>query len=126
MPLLSEEQIARRAAKRATFRLKTAGTKLNSAEVEALEKHCRSLATTPGELIRSLILAELRRAAGGHTTQARPEVAEILGVRLLLVNVLRPLAAGQKMAPETFDKLLDDIGKAKHELAAKLTVEIGG
>ena len=47
MPLLSEEQIAKRAAKRATFRLKTAGTKLNSAEVEALEKHCRSLATTP-------------------------------------------------------------------------------
>jgi hypothetical protein len=125
MPLLSDDQIAKRAKKRATFRLKTAGTKLNSAEVEALDKHCKSLATTPGEFIRSLILAELRRAADGDITLPRPEVAEIIGVRLLLVNVLRPLASGQKMTPEAFDKLLDDISKAKHELAAKLTAEIG-
>ena len=68
-------------------------------------------------------MAELRRTVGGHTTQTRPEVAEILGVRLHLVNVLRPLAAGQKMAPEAFDKLLDDIGTAKHDLAAKLLAE---
>jgi hypothetical protein len=47
-------------------------------------------------------------------------LAEILGVRLLLVNVLRPLAAGQRLAPEAFDKLLDDISDAKHQLAAKL------
>jgi hypothetical protein len=40
-----------------------------------------------------------------------------------LVNVLRPLAAGQKLTPEAFDKLLDDISTAKHELAGKLTSE---
>jgi hypothetical protein len=39
---------------------------------------------------------------------------------LLLVNVLRPLAAGQKLAPEAFDKLLDQISDAKHQLASKL------
>jgi hypothetical protein len=39
------------------------------------------------------------------------------------VNVLRPLAAGQKITPEAFDKLLDEIGSAKHELAGKLAVE---
>ena len=47
-------------------------------------------------------------------------LAEIVGVRLLLVNVLRPLAAGEKLAPEAFDKMLDQISEVKHELAAKL------
>ena len=47
-------------------------------------------------------------------------LAEILGVRLLLVNVLRPLATGQRLTPEAFDKLLDEIGTAKYELAGKL------
>ena len=39
---------------------------------------------------------------------------------MLLVNVLRPLAAGEKLAPEAFDKLLDQISEVKHQLAAKL------
>ena len=62
-----------------------------------------------------MILAELH----GATAQNAP-LAEILGVRLLLVNVLRPLAAGQKLTPEAFDKLLDEISTAKHNLAGKL------
>jgi hypothetical protein len=40
------------------------------------------------------------------------------------VNVLRPLAAGQKMTPEAFDKLLENISTAKYELAGKLAAEI--
>jgi hypothetical protein len=39
---------------------------------------------------------------------------------LLLVNVLGPLAAGEKLAPEAFDKMLDQISEVKHQLAAKL------
>jgi hypothetical protein len=35
-------------------------------------------------------------------------------------NVLRPLAAGQRLAPEAFDKLLDEISDVKHQLASKL------
>jgi len=45
-----------------------------------------------------------------------PFLAEILGVRLLLVKRLRPLAAGKAHA-EAFDKLLDEISEAKHQLA---------
>jgi hypothetical protein len=37
--------------------------------------------------------------------------------------VLRPLATGEKLAPEAFDKLLDQISEVKHELAAKLRRE---
>ncbi len=88
----------------------------------ALENHCRDKGTTPGELIRQLILVEL--AQGKEDNPARdPTLIEVLGVRLLLVNVLRPLAAGQKLTPETFDKLLDEISAAKYELAGKLASE---
>jgi len=122
MPLLSEERLAEKAAKRAGFRLKTAGTKLNTEELTALENHCHDKGTTPGELIRQLILVEL--AQGEEDNPARdPTLTEVLGVRLLLVNVLRPLAAGQKLTTETFDKLLDEISAAKYELAGKLASE---
>ncbi len=58
-----------------------------------------------------------------ENTASNPMLTEVLGVRLLLVNVLRPLAAGQKMTLEVFDKLLDEISTAKHELAGKLASE---
>ena len=57
---------------------------------------------------------------GQRCSEHDPALAEIVGVRLLLVNVLRPLAAGEKLAPEAFDKMLDQISEVKHELAAKL------
>lgn len=122
MPLLDEKALAEKAARRASYRLKTAGTKLNTDELAALEKHCRDLGKTPGEVIRQLILTELGRAATNNTA-TNPTLTEVLGVRLLLVNVLRPLAAGQKMTLEVFDKLLDEISRAKHELAATLASE---
>ncbi len=62
-----------------------------------------------------------RRSCGeGRPAIGDPALAEIVGVRLLLVNVLRPLAAGEKLAPEAFDKMLDQISEVKHQLAAKL------
>jgi hypothetical protein len=122
MPLLDDKSLAENAARRAGYRLKTAGTKLNTEELAALEKHCRDLGKTPGELIRHLILAELGRVTTDNTA-SNPTLIEVLGVRLLLVNVLRPLAAGQKMTLEVFDKLLDEISTAKHELAGTLASE---
>jgi hypothetical protein len=62
---------------------------------------------------------------GARRIGQRSILAEILGVRLLLVNVLRPLAAGQRLTPEAFDKLLDEISEAKHALAGKLAASAG-
>jgi hypothetical protein len=90
-------------------------TKLTKEERGKITDFARSQGLARGEWIRDVILRELR---GGSTRD--PSLAEILGVRLLLVNVLRPLAAGQRLTPEAFDKLLDEISDAKHQLAAKL------
>ena len=122
MPLLDETKLLEKASKRAAYRLKTAGTKLNTEELKALEKYCREIGKTPGEFIRQLILNELGRGATENAA-SNPMLTEVLGIRLLLVNILRPLAAGQKVSVETFDKLLDQISNLKHELAGKLLAE---
>ena len=94
--------------------------KLTKEELDRVTDFARSQGLARGEWIRDVILRELR---GGLVCD--PSLAEILGVRLLLVNVLRPLAAGQRLTPEAFDKLLDEISEAKHALAAKLAASTG-
>lgn len=83
-----------------------------------LDEIARAKGVPRSEWMRDVILRELRTSPVSDAS-----LAEILGVRLLLVNVLRPLAAGQKLTPEAFDKLLDEISAAKHELAGKLVSE---
>jgi hypothetical protein len=95
-------------------------TKLSPTEFAAVEVAAATDGCALGEWVRDLILRELRRGAASD-----PSLAEILGVRLLLVNVLRPLAAGQRLTPEAFDKLLDEISDAKHQLASKLVSPSG-
>jgi hypothetical protein len=90
-------------------------TKLTKEEQGKVTEFARSQGLARGEWMRDVILREVRGASASD-----PSLAEILGVRLLLVNVLRPLAAGQRLTPEAFDRLLDEISDAKHELAAKL------
>ena len=94
--------------------------KLTKDELRSVTEFARSQGLARGEWIRDVILRELRGGSGRD-----PSLAEILGVRLLLVNVLRPLAAGQRLAPEAFDKLLDEISDAKHQLAGKLVTSTG-
>jgi hypothetical protein len=68
-------------------------------------------------LIRQLILRELRQDAGEST--ARPELTEIIGLRLMLTNVLKPIATGQKITPEIFDAIMAEVRKTKHEIAVE-------
>ncbi len=95
-------------------------TKLTPTEFAAVQVAAAAHGCALGEWVRDLVLRELRAESGSD-----PSLAEILGVRLLLVNVLRPLAAGQRLTPEAFDKLLDEISEAKHALAGKLAASAG-
>ena len=94
--------------------------KLTKEERQRVTEFATSQGLARGEWIRDVILRELRGDSAND-----PSLAEILGVRLLLVNVLRPLAAGQRLTPEAFDKLLDEISEAKHALAGKLAASAG-
>lgn len=98
-------------------RTQSIGTKLTVAEEADVLAASQAAGKVPSEWVRDLIIRELRP---GSSPVLLPE---ILGVRLLLVNVLRPLVLGQKLTAETFDRLLDEIGTAKFELASKLLTD---
>lgn len=103
------------------LRTKSIGFKVSEEEYAQLETAAQADGRTLGEWCREAILR------GGSACDAErhdPALAEIVGVRLLLVNVLRPLAAGEKLAPEAFDKMLDQISEVKHQLAAKLQPQV--
>jgi uncharacterized protein (DUF1778 family) len=97
------------------LRRKSIGFKVSEEEYTQLETAAQAEGRTLGEWCREAMLVSASDAAAHD-----PALAEIIGVRLLLVNVLRPVAAGEKLAPEVFDKMLDQISEVKHELAAKL------
>jgi hypothetical protein len=83
------------AEKRLTYRLTGVTTKLSPREVVDVEKLAKKRGQQRGEPIRLLILDELARDAGQQTAGA--ELTEIVGLRLLLTNILKPLMTGQKI-----------------------------
>jgi hypothetical protein len=120
MPLLAQHNDSQRTQRKTVFRNTTVCLKLTQQEVKLLDQLATAKGVARSEWMRDVILRELRRDSAND-----PSLAEIIGVRLLLVNVLRPLAAGQVLAPEAFDKLLDEISDAKHALAGKLASSAG-
>ena len=94
--------------------------KLTKEEMLTVTDFAKSQGLARGEWIRGVILREIR---GGSAND--PSLVEILGVRLLLVNVLRPLASGQFLTHEAFDKLLDEISDTKYKLAGRLATSAG-
>jgi hypothetical protein len=120
MPILKATARGISDSDRALNRVFPVTAKLTKEELGKVTEFARSRGLARGEWIRDVILKEMREGSASD-----PSLAEILGVRLLLVNVLRPLAAGQRLAPEAFDRLLDEISEAKHQLAGKLGTSAG-
>jgi hypothetical protein len=118
MALLTSANGAKKTTNKTVFRNTTRCLKLTEDEARLVDEVATAKGVPRSEWMRDVILRELRCAPAPD-----PSLAEILGVRLLLVNILRPLAAGQSMSLEAFDKLLDQISNLKHELAGKLLAE---
>ena len=125
MAILDETNLAAEAAKRATYRVNHVGTKLNESELRAFEALALKRNQTQGELIRGLILNEQAdeqaRESGG--VQPSAELVEITAVRLLLINLLKPVAIGQPMTEKTFDGIVAEAKKRKAPVALELVQE---
>ena len=117
MPLLNDDAMVEKAEQRASFRLTNVSSKLSRSEAERLDLLARKRGQQRGEFIRHLILDELTRDSGAPT--ASPELSEIIGVRLMLTNLLKPLATGLKITPEVFDGIMVEVKKRKTALAVE-------
>ena len=115
MALLDEKNLAAEAAKRARFRVHHVGTKLNQTELHELEVLAAKRNQTQAELIRGLVLREIEQDRTGLRPSA--EMVEITACRLMVVNLLGPLAKGQAMTPEVFDGIVDMVKRQKVRVA---------
>ena len=102
-------------------RKKTASTKLTEDELARFERFAKDREKSPGELIRELILREMNITEGG--TDVDPALCEIVGVQLLLMNVLKPLAAGAPINAAAFDQIVQQVHHAKRDIAQRITQE---
>ena len=121
MPLLSDEAMAQTAEHRASFRLTNVSSKLSRSETERFDALAKRRGQQRGELIRRPILDELSRDGGEPAASA--ELSEIVGLRLMLTNVLKPLATGQKLTPEVFDGIMTEVKKRKRAVAVEARQE---
>jgi hypothetical protein len=88
--------------------------KLTQAEHAEVKKLAARSCQPRSEWIRELILAKLQK--GPH--KADLVLTEIVGLRLLLVNLLGPLASGQEPITEArLQQILDEVKKVKHQIA---------
>ena len=93
-------------------------TKLTQKEVERLETLTEQSGISRSEFIRNLILQALEKAAA--KPEASPELVEIIGLRLMLTNYLKPLAYGKAQTKEEVDVLAATIRDRKKPLAQEI------
>jgi hypothetical protein len=124
MALLTEESLANIAEQRESFRLINVSSKLNRSEAQQFDALARKRGLQRGELIRQLILRELREDVGKSTVSA--ELTETIGLRLMLTNLLKPIATGQRITPDVFDAIMAEVRKVKREIAVEAQQQAGG
>src|ERR1700730_4378192 len=97
--------------------MSTISSRLTYTETEQLDALATKHGLQRSEFIRQLILDELARESGEPTVS--PELIEIIGLRLMLMNLLEPVATGQKMTPETYAGIIAEVKKHKRTLAVQ-------
>lgn len=90
------------------FRTCTASAKLTESEFAAVETLAKSSGKRLGEWVREVLLKELNKQEPITVT-----LAEILGLRMIVLNLLEPLLRGQQLSVEEFQALLAKIDQLK-------------
>lgn len=114
MAILDTETTAISEADHAANRVCPVTVKLTQEEHRAVTEHAEELGQARSEWMRDVVLREVRQLPND------PLLEEVVGIRLLLINVLRPLAGGQQLPAEAFDKLLENVGTRKQEIVQKM------
>jgi hypothetical protein len=122
MALLSDDSIVDRAKKAESLRMSNVSSRLTRNEMEHLDELAKKHRLQRGEFIRQLILDELARDSGDPPVS--PELIEVIGLRLMLTNLLKPLTTGRKITPEVFDGVIAEVKKHKRGLAIKTRTDL--
>jgi hypothetical protein len=98
---------------------KTVSTKLSTHELSQLEAIAKRSNLTISSLIRELILAKIQKEKG--PPKADFVLAEIVAVKLILMNIFAPIAWDQElMTKQRVEAILAEIKKVKHKAALEI------
>ena len=91
-----------------------ASAKVTRQELQELERNARAEAKSLSEWARDVLLREARRAGGDAV------FTELIATRMLLVNLLKPLALGEKVSPAWITEAMTMVRKEKHKAAVEV------
>jgi hypothetical protein len=103
----------------APFRTCTASAKVTESEFAALEKMAISKGKRLGEWVREVLLQELNGQESFTLL-----LAEVLGIRMIVLNILAPILRGEKPSTEELQKLLAQVDTNKTKRAVEKLREL--
>lgn len=95
-------------------------TKLTSEEAKAVEQAAARAGKTPSEWARELMLREASGADPAAPINFQLLLTEIVGTQLFLINVLKPIAIGQRITAEFYQEIIRHVRENKRAAAAEL------
>jgi hypothetical protein len=117
MAILSGNGNEKEAGDKPAFRVHTTSAKLSEKELEAFNQLSGRQGKKPAELLRDLILKAIDDDE--NPTNSDPIFTEIIGLRMFLVNALRPVCTGDTMEPNDYDSLIATVRETQQETAGK-------
>ncbi len=101
-----------------TGRTFAATAKVTRDELSVLEAAARSSGKALSEWSRDALLREARHGKNDQLRDAL--VTELVAVRMLMVNLLKPLLLGQKASPESIAEIMAVVRREKHKTAREV------
>ena len=98
------------------LRTRTIGIKVTEDEQERLEGQAEARGLTMSDWGREVLLAELER---GETPSAETVLAEVLAVRMLLLNTINRLLRGEGMTNDEMRQLIERVDQDKYRKLAE-------
>jgi len=91
-----------------------ASAKVTQQELRELERNARAEGKSLSEWSRETLLREARRGTGDAV------FTELIATRMLLVNLLKPLALGEKVTSAWITEAMTMVRKEKHKAAQEV------
>ena len=101
-------------------RSRTCGTRLSTDEEKELIQAADREGKNVSEWVREVLLREARRDKDDAL------FTELIAMRVLLNNVLRPVALGQKMTSDHFNEMLANVRSEKRKAAQEVMQQYTG
>ena len=113
LPHIAVSTPARRS--RSIVRTMTVGGKFTVSEYEVFSKMAAEKGQLLGEWAREVLLREIK-----ENNREFDLVCEVVGLQLLLMNVLAPMARGERITAEQFQGIVKSVQTAKVKAAGEM------